>query len=65
MWCHHELFAIPRLFILQKCHPYTGSLISETSGDSKNAFLHCGDVSALLNPETTTLIQKLIPTLEI
>ncbi len=30
---------------IQKRHPYTGNLNSETSGDSKNAFLHCGDVS--------------------
>ena len=29
---------------IQKRHPYTGILNSETSGDSKNAFLHCGDV---------------------
>jgi len=28
---------------IQKRHPYTGNLNSETSGDSKNAFLHCGD----------------------
>ncbi len=28
--------------LIQKCHPYTGN--SETSGDSKNVFLHCGDV---------------------
>lgn len=27
-----------------KCHPYTGNLDSDASGDSKNAFLHCGDV---------------------
>ena len=33
---------------IQKRHPYTGNLNSETSGDSKNAFLHCGDVSALV-----------------
>ena len=29
---------------IQKRHPYTGNVNSETSGDSKNAFLHCGDV---------------------
>ncbi len=30
--------------LIQKRHPYTGNLDSETAGDSKNAFLHCGDV---------------------
>ncbi len=30
---------------IQRRHPYTGDLNSETSGDSKNTFLHCGDVS--------------------
>ncbi len=29
----------------QKRHPCTGKLNSETSGDSKNAFPHCADVS--------------------
>ena len=29
----------------QKRHPYTGNLNSEMLGDSKNAFLHWGDVS--------------------
>jgi len=29
---------------IQKQHPYTGNLNSGTPGDSKNAFLHCGDV---------------------
>ena len=29
---------------IQKCHPHTRNLYSETSGDSKHAFLHCGDV---------------------
>ena len=34
-----------RTFVLiQKRHPYTGNLNSEMPGDSKNAFLHCGDV---------------------
>ena len=27
----------------QQCHPYTGNLNSQTSGDSQNAFLHWGD----------------------
>ena len=30
-----------------KRHPFTGNLNRETSGDSKHAFLHCGDVSVL------------------
>ena len=39
----------PKLSILiQKRHPYTGTLNSETFGDSKNAFLHCGDVLVCL-----------------
>ena len=33
--------------LIQKRHPYTGILNRETSGDSKNAFLHCNDVSGL------------------
>ena len=33
--------------LLQKRHPYTGNLNRETSGDSKNAFLHWGDVLGL------------------
>ena len=34
-----------KCILIQKRHPYTGNLNSETSGDSKNTFLHCGDVS--------------------
>ena len=30
--------------LIQKRHPYTRNLNSEMSGDSENAFLHCGDV---------------------
>ena len=42
------LFSDPETSIfIQECHPYTGNLNSETSGDSKNACLHCGDVLAL------------------
>ncbi len=47
-WCHHlkalldvwlMLFPIPkRLFLIQKCHLYTGNLNSERSGDSKMRF---------------------------
>ncbi len=29
---------------IQAHHPYTGHLNSETPGDRKHAFLHCGDV---------------------
>ena len=35
---------------VQKCHPYTGYLHSTASGDSKNAFLHCGGVLELPAP---------------
>ncbi len=38
------LFNPETSIFIQKCHPYTGNLNSETSGDSKTAFLHCGDV---------------------
>jgi hypothetical protein len=31
--------------LIQNCHIYTGNLNRETSGNSKNAFLRCGDVS--------------------
>ncbi len=31
---------------IQKCHPYTGNLNREMSGDSRNVFLHCGNVLA-------------------
>ncbi len=31
--------------LIQKRHFYTRNQNSETSGDSKSAFLHCGDVS--------------------
>ncbi len=42
------LFSIPnRLFSIQKRHPCTGNLHSEAPGDSKNAFLHLGDVLEL------------------
>ena len=39
----------PKTSVLtQKHHLYTGHLNRETSGDSKNTFLHCGDVLALM-----------------
>ncbi len=31
--------------LIQKCHPYTVNLNPETSRDSKNVFLHWGDVA--------------------
>ncbi len=44
-WCGHKALFNPETSVLiQKHHPYTGILNSETSGDSKNEFLHCGDV---------------------
>ena len=44
-----SLFALLNLktYIDKKHLSYTGILNRETSGDSKNAFLHCGDVLAL------------------
>ena len=40
------LFSFPkRLFHLKKLIPTN----SETSGDSKNVFLHCGDVNVVAN----------------
>ncbi len=41
------LFNPETSILIQKRHPYTGNLNSETPGDSKNAFLHWGDVLAL------------------
>ena len=37
------LFGPKTSLSMQKSHPYTGHLNSETSRDSKNAFVHCGD----------------------
>ncbi len=51
-YCNNDVVALfnPETSILiQKRHPYTGNLVSEKSGDSKNAFLHCGDVLAMHN----------------
>ena len=43
----HEPFSNHEMSILiQKRHPYTGDLSRILSGDSKNAFLHCEDVSS-------------------
>ncbi len=43
--CHnthnYRLYFSPKASVaIQKRHPYTGNLISETPGDSKTAFLH-------------------------
>ena len=38
------LFNPETSILIQKRHLYTGNLNSEMSGDSNNAFLHCGDV---------------------
>ncbi len=45
---HTALFNPETSILFQKRHPYTGNLNRETSGDSKNAFLHCGDVLATI-----------------
>ena len=38
----------PKMSIcIQKRHPYTGNLKSETPGDSKKCLSHCGDVLAI------------------
>ena len=37
------LFNLEMSNSIQKRHPYTGNLNSETSGDSNNTLLHCGD----------------------
>ncbi len=46
---HTALFNPETSILIQKRYPYTGNLNSETPGESKNAFLHCGDVSVLCN----------------
>ncbi len=50
--CLHSaaLFNPETSILIQKRHPYTGNLNRELSGDSKNAFLHCGDVLDSVNP---------------
>ena len=42
--CAKALFNPETSIATQKRHPYPGTLSSETCGDIKNAFLHCGDV---------------------
>ncbi len=44
--------------LIQKRHPYTANLNSETLGDSKNATLHCGDV--LGSQITATVLQHIM-----
>ncbi len=34
--------------LVQTCHPYTGNLNSETSVESKEGFVDCGDVLVCL-----------------
>ena len=43
-WWHSPLFNSETSNPIQKRHPYTENLNSETSGNSRYAFLHCGDV---------------------
>jgi len=43
---------------IQKRHPYIGNLNSETLGDSKNAFLHWGDVLGTFNMPPSSFIAK-------
>ncbi len=40
----HAALCNPKMSIVTQNHdPYTGNVKSETSGDRKEAFLHCGD----------------------
>ena len=40
-----EALSDPKMsIVIQKRHLYTGNVNSETPGDSRNAFLHWGDV---------------------
>ena len=51
------LFSAETSISTQKRHPYIGDPKSEMSGDSTNAFLHCGDLLALFNPKTPSSYQ--------
>ena len=51
------LFSAETSISTQKRHPYIGNPKSEMSGDSTNAFLHCGDLLALFNPKTPSAYQ--------
>ncbi len=44
--------------LIQKRHPYTRNLNRETPGDSKNAFLHWGDVLAPPKCNIMLTVQK-------
>ncbi len=44
---HTALFNPKAYVLMQKRHPYTGSLNSRTFGDNKIEVLHCGDVLEL------------------
>jgi len=55
-----KLLAIPkRLFAIQKRPFYTGNLNSETPGNSKNAFLHWGDVLGESNITPEAFLQSM------
>ena len=44
-----QLFSIQKcIFLIQRYYHYTGNVTSEASGDSKNVFLHCGDVAVVV-----------------
>jgi len=49
-WATYSFFESQNLCFNAERHPYTGNLSLETSGDSKNRFLHCGDVIGLQSP---------------
>ena len=45
VYCNSEMSSLN-----WKSNPYTGNLNSEAPGDSKNAFLHCGDLYTSTTP---------------
>ena len=47
------LFNSKTSIVIQKRHPYTENLNSETSVDSKYAFSHCGDVISNIQLEAS------------
>ena len=57
------LFNPKTSFLIQKRHPYTGN--SETPGDSKNAFLHWGDVLGSSTVCHTCAFSQVLQTLDI
>ncbi len=62
--CTTALFNPETSILIQKRHPYTGNLNSETSGDSKNTFLHCGDVLDLREPDLEHILLGAFEVLE-